>query len=143
MKKGRPSARTVVRYVLLQLPGTALVIFALRVVQEWWDLSQWVFWGTIAVSVAKDAILFPFVWRAYDWDTPGRRSMVGAHGVAIERLDPSGYVRIQAELWKAVVEGGSPPVEPGETVRVEEVRGLTLFVRRDADACADLKSGVP
>jgi membrane protein implicated in regulation of membrane protease activity len=143
MKEGRPSARVIVRYVLLQLPGMALVILALRVVQGWWDLSWWVFCGTVVVSVAKDVILFPFVWRAYDWDTPDRLSMVGAHGVATERLEPWGYVRIRAELWRAVVKGGGPPIEPGETVRVEGMRGLTLFVRRDGEEGADLDRRVP
>jgi membrane-bound ClpP family serine protease len=87
-------------------------------------------WGLVAISVAKDVILFPFVWSAYDWDRQGEaNSMVGRQGIVKERLAPSGLIQIRGELWKAKVVGGSPPIEKGEAVRVEEMRGLTLLVR--------------
>ena len=55
--------------------------------------------------------------------------MVGRRGIAKERLAPSGYMHICGELWKAKLVGGGPPIEKGEAVRVEEMRGLTLLVR--------------
>lgn len=57
--------------------------------------------------------------------------MIGQKGVAKERLDPSGYIFIRGELWKAEVIEGSPPVEEGETVKVEGTRGRILLVRRE------------
>jgi len=55
--------------------------------------------------------------------------MVGAQGIAKERLAPSGYVQVRGELWKAELMEGSPPLEKGDRVRVEGVRGLRLVVQ--------------
>jgi len=130
MNQRRRSFRILVRYALLQLPALALLVVILVFVQRWADLPAWVAWGSVAIWVAKDAILYPFVWRAYDWDTPqGANSMVGARGIAKERLAPSGYVQVRGELWKAELMEGSPPLEKGERVRVEGARGLTLIVK--------------
>ena len=129
MNNRHKSTRILVRYVLLQLPGLALLVLILVFVQSWVDLSAWVVWGFITIWVVKDAILFPFVRRAYDWDRPqGANSMVAARGIAKERLTPSGYVQIRGELWKAALMEGSPPLEKGERVRVEGAFGLRLAV---------------
>jgi membrane protein implicated in regulation of membrane protease activity len=129
MNQRRVSTRIIIRYTILQLPGLALLLLILVFVQGWVDLSPWVVWGFIAIWVVKDAILFSFVRKAYDWDHPqGATSMVGAHGIAKERLAPSGYVQIRGELWKAALMEGSPPLEKGERVRVEGACGLRLVV---------------
>ncbi|GAI89314.1 unnamed protein product, partial [marine sediment metagenome] len=92
------------RYALLQVPALALLVVLLIVVQRWVDLPAWFSWGLVALWVAKDAILFPFTWRAYDWHRSGdANSMVGARGVTEEQLAPSGYIRVHGELWKAEV----------------------------------------
>ena len=130
MNNRRSSARILVRYTLLQLPGLALLILILILVQQWVALPTWIFWSSIAVWVAKDAILYPFVWRAYDQDRPqGANTMVGMRGIAKDRLAPSGYIQIRGELWNAELMEGNPPIEKGEDVRVRGVRGLTLIVQ--------------
>ncbi len=130
MKKRRRKTRIPVRYALLQLPGLALLVLILVFVQRWVDLPAWVLWGSITIWAVKDAILYPFVRRAYDWDHPqGVNSMVGAQGIVKKRLAPSGYVQVRGELWKAELMEGSPPLEKGERVRVEGVRGLRLLVQ--------------
>lgn len=126
MKKGGWSARVVVRYALLQVPGVALLVLVLIVVQRWVDLPAWFAWGIVAFWVAKDVILFPFVWRAYD--SEDTNSIIGARGIAEERLAPSGYVRLRGELWQAKVMGDGPPIDRGEAVRVRGIRGLTLLI---------------
>ena len=130
MKKAGWTVRILVRYILLQVPGTALLVLILIQLSNRFDLPVWSVWGIITISVAKDIILFPFVWSAYDWDRQGEaNSMVGRRGIAKERLAPSGYIKIRGELWKAKVIGINPPIEKGEAVRVEEMQGLTLLVR--------------
>jgi len=130
MNQRRGPTRILLRYALLQLPGLVLLVLILVFVQHWVDLPAWVFWGSTAIWVVKDAILFPFVRRAYDWDHPqGVNSMVGARGIAKERLAPLGYVQVRNELWKAELMEGSLPLEKGERVRVEGVHGLRLFVQ--------------
>jgi hypothetical protein len=68
MEKAGWTVKILVRYILLQVPGTALLVFILIQLRNWFDLPVWSVWGLIAISVAKDVILFPFVWSAYDWD---------------------------------------------------------------------------
>jgi len=138
VNKRRWSTPILIRYWLLQLPGLALLVFILIFVRRWVDLPAWIFWGSVAIWVVKDAILYPFVWRAYDWDRPeGANSMVGARGIAKERLAPSGYVQVRGELWKAELIEGSPPIKEGESVRVAGIRGLTLLVQPSQEESGD------
>ena len=132
MKRKSWSARVAVRYALLQIPFTALLVVALILVRKWLDLPTWFAWGLVALLVLKDIALFPLVWRAYDPNPQALTdSMEGARGRAVEQLGPTGYVEIGAELWKAEVMGGGPPIQRGERVRVCEIRGLTLLVQPD------------
>jgi len=117
------------RYVLLNIPELAAVVLILMIVKHWVELPLWLFWSIIGLWVVKDALLFPFVWRAYDWNrSESSRSMIGAQGIAKQRLAPSGYVRIRGELWRAERLGEGPPIEAGQIVRVEKMEGLTVFV---------------
>jgi membrane protein implicated in regulation of membrane protease activity len=130
MNKKKWSSRILVRYWLLQLPALALLVLILIFAQRWVDLPAWIFWGALAIWVLKDAVLYPFVWRAYDWDhSPDTNSMLGGRGIAKERLAPSGYVQVRGELWKAELAEGHQPVEEGEPVLVQKMRGLTLIVQ--------------
>jgi membrane-bound ClpP family serine protease len=133
MKSGW-SSKTVIRYALYQVPSLVLLVMILLVIRHYIDLSLWIVCGIVLLWMVKDAILFPFVWRAYDrsrWGTSGL--MIGKQGIAEQRLDPSGYVRIHGELWKAKVIEGSPPIEKGEAVWVEGMRGLVLRVRPEIE----------
>lgn len=130
MNKKKWSSRILLRYWLLQLPALALLVLILVYAQRWVDLPAWIFWGSLAIWVVKDAVLYPFVWRAYDWDrSKDSNSMVGVKGIAKELLAPSGYVQVRGELWKAELAEGVQSVEEGEPVLVQEVRGLTLIVK--------------
>ena len=134
MNKKKWSSRILVRYWLLQLPALALLVLILIFAQRWVDIPSWIFWGALAIWVVKDAVLYPFVWRAYDWDhAADSNPMLGARGTAKERLAPLGYVQVRGELWQAELTEGSQPVEEGEPILVEEIRGLTLIVRPAAE----------
>jgi membrane-bound ClpP family serine protease len=107
-------------------------------VRRWFDIPAWLAWGFLALWVTKDVILFPFVWRSYDRDQPGDRiPMLGAHGVARDRLAPSGYILAHGELWQAEVMEGNPPIERGEDVVVRGSRGLTLIVESADEELGD------
>jgi len=134
MKRKGWSARVVLRYALFQVPFTALVVVALIVLRKWLDIPTWFIYGVVAFLVIKDIVLFPLVWRSYDPDSPAQsHSLEGARGKALENLNPSGYVEVGAELWKAEVVEGRSPVRRGELVRVCSVRGLTLLVQPDIE----------
>lgn len=132
MKTKGWSARVVLRYALLQIPFTALVIAVLLLVRKWVDLPIWFICGLVAFLVIKDIAMFPLVWRAYDPDDPAlTNTMEGARGIALNDLHPSGYVEIGAERWQAEVIEGGPPIRRGQRVRVHGIRGLTLLVQPD------------
>ena len=123
--------RIIIRYALLQVPALALLIVLLVLAKHWIDLPLWFIWGLICLWIAKDLALFPLTWRAYDQDHARHgSSMIGAPGIAEERLNPSGYIRVGGELWKAELAGNARPIEKGERVRIQGIRGLTLLVSR-------------
>jgi len=131
----RPAPRnanaTWLRYWLFQLPGTLAVTGLLVLLVRWWDLSPRLAAVFLGIWVLKDLTLYPFVRKAYEPRSGGGAdALVGAVATASDRLDPEGYVRVGHELWRARVRGGS--VEKGGSVRVLEVRGLTLVVERAA-----------
>jgi membrane-bound serine protease (ClpP class) len=90
-----------------------------------------VLWSVMLPTVGATAALFLFV-LAVGMRALKRRPMLGAPsligqtGVAREPLAPAGQVAIQGELWRAVAEGET--VDPGTTIRVVGVDGLTLKV---------------
>ena len=130
MNERKWSTRVLVRYTTLQLPGLAVFVIIMLFVLRWVELPVWLLWCSIIVWVAKDVILYPFVWRAYD--QPRKEdadAMIGTQCVAKERMAPSGYVLVRGELWKAELTDGSRLVEKGERVRVREIHGLTLIVK--------------
>jgi membrane-bound ClpP family serine protease len=113
------------------MPATVLLIVVLVAFDDGLAWPQWIVWTIVAVWVAKDAILYPFVWRAYDSGDPTALPypMEGAQGIAIDRIDPSGFVRIAGELWRAELWRGARRIEEGETVQVNARHGLTLLVQ--------------
>jgi membrane protein implicated in regulation of membrane protease activity len=122
--------RVLLRYWLLQLPGTVLLLLILVLLRARLDIPSWVFWGIVASWVAKDVLLYPLVWRSYDAAYPvTAHSLEGAYGVATERIDSTGYVRVRGELWRAELTNGAPPIDKGERVLVETRRDFILLVR--------------
>lgn len=132
MAKLSSSQRTVAKYILFQLPELAVVCVLAIGARSWVGLPDWAAAGIIALWVIKDVVLYPFVRIAYQPGSGGgAASMVGARGTAQEALRPLGYVRISAELWRAELRTGAPPVERGDRIRVTGVDGLTLVVEPD------------
>jgi membrane-bound serine protease (ClpP class) len=86
-------------------------------------------WGYLAVALA--AVIE--VGELYFWIrflrryrvTTGAEGLVGESAEVVERLAPTGRVRLRGELWAA----HSPePAIPGQQVRITSVDGLTLEV---------------
>lgn len=123
------SGRILLRYALFQIPSLMILVLILYGVRPYFGLPAWLMWGIVGLWIAKDAVLFPFVWRAYDRRRRGiLNKMVGLRGIAKERLAPTGYIQIRGELWRAEVIGEGPPIEKGEWVQVHEIRQALLRV---------------
>lgn len=129
IKKWRFPTRAVAKYVLLQIPSLAVIILCLIVIQRWVYIPTWLFGTIVALWLAKDLALYPLLWRAYDWNV--QDPMIGTKGIVKERLSPSGRVQARGEIWTAEVVKDNPHVDEGETVWIQDVKGLTLFVRPD------------
>ncbi len=118
------------RYALYQIPDIGILALILYVLHRWVDLSIWLYIGFVSLWMFKYVLAFSFVWRAYDKPRPGDvTSLIGTEGIAEERLDPSGYIRVHGELWRVELIGKTIPVEKGETVLIERALGLTLLVK--------------
>jgi membrane protein implicated in regulation of membrane protease activity len=126
----RRFSRTFAKYVLLEMPGWLIAAGVLLLGVERWELSPRLAGALFALWVGKDFVLYPVLRVAYEDVSPDATvGLVGALGTARERLDPSGYVRVGSELWRAELIG-SEAAESGDAVRVRAVRGLTLEVER-------------
>jgi membrane protein implicated in regulation of membrane protease activity len=132
------SGRVLGKYWALQLPAAALITIALLSIGEHMSWSPWAVWAPVALWFAKDAILYPFFWRAYDSSDPGALPYPtqGAQGTAIDRIDPTGRVRIWGELWRAQLSRATRPIEEGEPVQVKGRHGLTLLIEPAPAAAA-------
>lgn len=83
--------------------------------------------GATVVTTAGFAALGAAAWRARRLpQTTGAAGLVGRRVRALDRLAPVGRVKLGDETWNATSE---TPAEPGETLVVIEVKGLTLSVR--------------
>jgi membrane protein implicated in regulation of membrane protease activity len=121
--------RTIFRYTLFQIPDLILLSLGLAAAVRWWGLPVLAAYGLVALWIAKDVIMYPIVRVAYEsGGSSGVEGIHGALGVVAQPLDPSGYVRLGSELWKAELVPGGETVSVGSAIRVVEVRGLTLIV---------------
>ena len=122
-------SRVYIKYGLLIIPGTVVLILVLIVVGNWVPIPFWLRVTLIFLWIAKEIILFPFIWRAYDHNRSEVSSpMIGKRGRTRERLAPAGYIQVQSELWKAEIMPGEPSIEKDKWVRIKKMEGLKLFV---------------
>lgn len=120
--------RVFARYAALQLPGLALVTAGLIAARQLLDLPAWVLPAGVLVWAVKDLAMFPALKPAYQGGPSGMAGhMVGLSGVAVDELSPSGYVRVQGELWHATAEE-DPPISRGTIILVKAQEGMTLVV---------------
>ncbi|MBT8365929.1 MAG: hypothetical protein KJP23_14630 [Deltaproteobacteria bacterium] len=118
-----------IRYLLLTIPGTVVLILVLIIAQKWLPIPTWLSLTLILLWIVKEIILFPFVWRAYDHTrSEVNNSMIGTRGITKEKLAPTGYILVQGELWKAEKMFNEPAIEKNKWVQVKKIKGLKLFV---------------
>ena len=121
------------RYLLIQLAGWALLGLVLLALHQWLDLSPSIAWAVLGLMVVKDLVLYPWA-RDADDDRPGRwggvDGVVGRRGLVVEALDPTGWVVVAGERWAAESVTGAS-IREGGGVIVLDVKGLTLSVSEE------------
>jgi membrane protein implicated in regulation of membrane protease activity len=92
----------------------------------------------VVVSALSLALLRPIIRKhmlpaiAGADETIGQKAMEGAPGTVLEKVTgDAGLVKVDGELWTARVYDATQEIEPGERIRVIEVRGATAMVWRD------------
>ena len=125
--------KIILRYVAFQIPTIFLVIITLLWLENWIEIPKYAFYGVITLWILKDLILFFFVWRAYDWSAKKKKIRLPMEkGIAIDNLNPEGYVRIGDEFWQARVPDKNKLIRAGEAIKVISHNGLTLIVEQEA-----------
>ncbi len=62
----------------------------------------------------------------------GLAAIEGSSGLVLERIDVDhGMIKIEGELWTARPYDATETFEPGERVRVIEIKGATALVWRE------------
>jgi membrane-bound ClpP family serine protease len=116
------------RYLLWQLPGWGVAGLVLLWLEALTGLPVWAVVALWGVFITKDLLLYPVMRTTF---RPPRDDLVGARGRAVEALAPSGYVRVNGELWRARIPSSAAQIRSGAAVVVTEARGLTLIVEED------------
>lgn len=111
------------RYLLLQAPGWIPVAAALAVLSWLAGLPAWIVPVGVAAVVVKDLVMYRALSPTLDPPVP---RLLGTRGRAVERLAPSGYVRVDGELWRAQTDG--VVIDAGSEIVVRGASGLTLRV---------------
>jgi len=124
-------SRTFARYLLFQLPEWGLVLLLLLAIDRFTEAPAWLLVAGGARFVAKDLALYPWMRSAYEHvgSDPGEH-LVGRRGVATSAIASQGWVRIDAELWRAEVETGEIP--QGTRIRVRSLDGHVLVVEAES-----------
>ena len=122
------------RYLLFQIPSWVVAAIIVGALREWAGLPLWAALLLFAAYVAKDLVLYPFLRHSYQQDTRTQvERLIGERAMVTERLDPTGFIRVRGELWKAAVLPGSADVEAGSPVEIEGADKWTLMVRPVGD----------
>jgi membrane protein implicated in regulation of membrane protease activity len=89
-----------------------------------------------AVSAASLWMVRPaiqrYMHRGSDATPVGLAAIEGSHGLVLERVDlDHGMIKIEGEMWTARPYDATQVFEPGERVRVIEIKGATALVWKE------------
>jgi len=128
--------RPVLRYWLLQIPETLVLALILFMLHRYEIINAALGALLLLAWIIKDALLYPYVRAAYEDAPYGRSALIGSPAVAEQDLDPSGFIRVRGELWKAESETGED-ISRGSPVQITGHDGSRMFVRvREEEAPA-------
>lgn len=120
-------------FVLLMLAAGALAASLTGALggELWAQAGAFALVSALALVVVRPAIRRHLVQGGSP--TPmGIEAIEGAPGVVVELVDADrGMVKIEGELWSARAYDGHQVIEPGERVRVVEIKGATALVWRE------------
>jgi membrane-bound serine protease (ClpP class) len=105
--------------LIMGLPVWGLVLFLLLP----WRVALIPYLMIVGMSVLFDVLMTRSMKLR---PTTGREGMVGSTAVVLDWEGGAGHVTLKGEIWQAKHES---PLTRGDTVVVEDMRGLTLVVK--------------
>jgi membrane protein implicated in regulation of membrane protease activity len=130
LRAQRASRSAYLRYAAFQVPELGMAAALSWAASAWFGVPVWASLGALALWVAKEIALAPFLAHAYEGHARGGpHDLVGRLGIVEEELAPRGSVRIGPERWRAEAREGDR-IAAGAAVRVIGVEGLTARVER-------------
>lgn len=106
----------------------SMILFRSSPTEDFVSLSWSVIFSVTAVSAAFFIFLVTLGVRAQrPKPVSGASTLIGKSARTMEVLDPIGHIKVVGETWKA--ESLSGIINENETVIVEDIKGLTLYVR--------------
>ena len=123
---------TVLNYTIYAIIGTLLEMIVVAVVVLWvfpllnihipgWGLAM-----LVVILLAFDLFTYTMGRRALSKSLLfGPETMIGCAGVVVQTIDPSGFVKVRGELWKALSESR---LELGQDVVITGINGMKLIV---------------
>ena len=128
----KSKSETVLNYTIYAIIGTLLEMIILVAVVLWVFPLFNIHISGLGLAILA-AILLAFDIFTY---TMGRRALsrtllygpemlMGYTGVVIQTINPSGFVKVRGELWKAV---SNAKLEPGQEIVVTGINGMKLLV---------------
>ena len=101
-----------------------LVLWAFKITMPlWFAIVIALLLGTFVFITHK--VIIPSFHKE---QVTGSEGMIGMEGKVVEPLNPSGFVRVEGELWKAKAAGED--IAAGEDVEILGLKKLTLEVKR-------------
>jgi membrane protein implicated in regulation of membrane protease activity len=127
-----PRSKTVFGYTIYAIIGTVLELTVLLVILLWvlplFDIyiPWWIVAILLVIELGFSAFTYIMGRRALSQRLVyGPEAIIGSEGVVATALDPTGYVKIRGELWKAYCQS---KLNIGDEVVVVEMKGLSLIV---------------
>lgn len=120
------------RYLLFQIPGLLIIILVSLFFIYIVEVPMWTIFLLIGAWIIKELVTVPFTWRLYVRPRLSPTElMIDQEGVAMEKLDPEGFVRFHSEIWEAEAADRNTVIENGVAVRIREIRGMRLIVEKE------------
>ena len=131
-----PNNLSPIYYTIQAVVGTLLEQIAIVALGIWVlpYFSIHVSWWVIAIIMVANLAFSIFTYvmglRALrKLPTGGTAGIIGCHGTVITPLDPTGYVKVRGELWKAT---SNIHLDRGDDITVTGVNGLVITVIKDS-----------
>lgn len=121
--------RRFAQYLAWQVPGWVVAGLLLLLATQALAVSAWLTGAIFVLYIAKDLVLYPAMRVVFR--PPSPTAPVGQRGTAVDRLAPTGYVRVGGELWQARATAGE--IAAGDDVVVQDARDLMLLVDRPTE----------